>query len=95
VASEKRRGGIEGPLQLRRSLHHGERLPARKSLAAQLIACRKSCESPPGGEAPPSLVASAAEVAARNFDRCDPVYDAADPDEADEFGESDVFASLE
>lgn len=95
MASEKRRGGIEGPLQLRRSLHHSERLPARMSLAAQLIACTERCADPSNVEAPPIPIATEEDVASGSWNDFDSADEVTEFDEADDVGESVVIVSLE
>lgn len=94
MASDRRRGSVEGLQQLRRPLQHGECLPNRKTLAEQLMACAGTLATPPiGGESsvsdPPKR-----DVAPEDFDDLDYVWEVAEISETDNLDETYVSATL-
>ena len=83
MASDKRRGGIDGFQQFRRSFQRGEALPGRISWAEQLVVCAAKRATPSVGVASPQCDAPADEPAGGKSGYLDFAWEAAGVDEGD------------
>jgi hypothetical protein len=83
VASDKRRGGIDGFQQFRRSFQRGEALPGRIPWAEQLVVGAAKRATPSVGVASPQSGAPADEPAAGQLGYLDFAWEAAGLDECD------------
>ena len=95
MASDKRRGGIDGFQQFRRSFQRGETLPGRISWAEQLLVCAAKPATPSAGVASPQPDAPADEPAARKLGYLDFVWEAAGVDECDVVDERGLLLTSE
>jgi hypothetical protein len=95
VASDRRRGGIDGFLQFRRSFQRGERLPSRISWAEQLSGCAVNRASASTEVTSPQSDAPRAEPAAGNSGYRDFAWEAAGVDDCNVADEFDLLAAGE
>jgi hypothetical protein len=95
VASDRRRGGIDGFLQFRRSFQRGERLPGRVSWAEQLAGGAANRASASTEIASPQSDAPGAEPAAGSSGYRDFAWEAAGVDDCNLADEFDLLAAGE
>jgi hypothetical protein len=95
VASDRRRGGIDGFQQFRRSFQRGERLPSRISWAEQLSGCAANRATASTAVTSPQSDAPKVEPAAGTSEYRDFAWETAGDDECDVVEEFDLLVANE